>query len=339
MTDSTALVTGGAGYIGSHVAWALRDAGWRVVVLDDFSTGRRGLAPPSARIVEGDVADGALVRRLLAEERVEAVLHFAGSAVVPESVSDPLAYYRNNLSAGIELIRACLAGGVKRFIFSSTAAVYGEPEEVPVPESAPPRPVNPYGHSKLMLEQVLRDVDRAHRFPYVALRYFNVAGADPAGRSGQSGPKSTHLIKVACEVAAGLRKGMEIYGTDYDTPDGTCIRDYIHVTDLADAHLRALEHLIAGGPSLTLNCGYGFGFSVREVLKVAQQVAGRPIPAREAPRRPGDPARLVAEPGALKERLGWRPRHDDLKTIVATALAWERRRASEEGVKAGRQLP
>ena len=336
MTELTALVTGGAGYIGSHVAWALVDAGWRVVVLDDFSTGRRGLAPPSARVVEGDVGDGALVRRLLAEQPVEAVLHFAGSIIVPESVADPLAYYRNNLSAGIELIGACLDRGVKRFVFSSTAAVYGDPQEVPIPENAPTRPVNPYGQSKLMLEQVLRDVDRAHGFPHVALRYFNVAGADPAGRCGQSGPKSTHLIKIACEVAAGLRKDMEIYGTDYDTPDGTCVRDYIHVSDLADAHLKTLDHLLAGGPSLALNCGYGFGYSVREVLKVVEQVCGRPIPAREAPRRPGDPERLVAKPGALKDRLGWRPRHDDLRNIVETALAWERRRARTKSQRTSR---
>ena len=339
MRDSTALVTGGAGYIGSHIAWALADAGWRVVVLDDFSTGRRDLAPASARIVVGDSGDGALVRQVLAEERIDAVLHFAGSAIVPESVSDPLSYYRNNLCAGVELIGACLDRGVKRFVFSSTAAVYGDPEEVPIPEDAPTRPLSPYGQSKLMVEQVLRDVDRAHRFPHVALRYFNVAGADPAGRCGQSGAKATHLIKIACEVAAGLRKSMDIYGTDYDTPDGTCIRDYIHVSDLADAHLRALDHLLAGGPSLTLNCGYGFGFSVREVLRVVEQVAGRPIPAREAPRRPGDPGRLIAEPGALKERLGWRPRHDDLKTIVATALQWERRRTAEKKPGEASRMP
>ena len=337
MTDRTALVTGGAGYIGSHVAWALADAGWRVIVLDDLSTGRRALVPPDAAFVQGHVGDGRLIGDLLGQERVSAVLHFAGSIVVPESVTDPISYYRNNLCGSIELIEACIASGVKRFVFSSTAAVYGDPEHVPIPEDAPTRPLNPYGQSKLMVEQVLKDCDRAHRFPYVALRYFNVAGADPAGRTGQAGPKATHLIKVACEVAVGVREAMDIYGTDYDTADGTCIRDYIHVSDLAEAHLKALDHLMAGGPSLTLNCGYGYGFSVREVLNMVEKVAGRRIPAREAPRRPGDSPRLVAEPGALKDRLGWKPRHENLKTIVATALAWERRRFAEEcGVVAAR---
>jgi UDP-glucose 4-epimerase len=329
MAERVALVTGGAGYIGSHVAWALADSGWRVVVLDDLSTGRRSLVPPAATFVQGHAGDGSLLRALMGEEKIGAVLHFAGSIVVPESVSDPISYYRNNLSGSIELIDACLSSGVKRFVFSSTAAVYGDPAEVPIPENAPTRPLNPYGQSKLMVEQVLRDVDRAHRLPYIALRYFNVAGADPAGRTGQAGPKATHLIKVACEVAAGVRAAMDIYGTDYETPDGTCIRDYIHVSDLADAHLKALDHLMGGGPSLTLNCGYGYGFSVREVLRMVEQVAGRRLPVQEAPRRPGDSPRLVAEPGALKERLGWRPRHQDLKTIVATALAWERRRVEE----------
>lgn len=318
------MVTGGAGYIGSHVAWALADAGWRLVVLDDLSTGVRELVPPSATFVHGKVGDGALVRKVLRNEGVLAVLHFSGSIVVPESVADPLSYYRNNLCGSIELIGACLDCGVKRFVFSSTAAVYGDPDKVPIPEDAPTRPLNPYGQSKLMVERVLRDVDRAHNLPHVALRYFNVAGADPAGRSGQSGAKATHLIKIACEVAAGARNAMEIYGADYDTPDGTCIRDYIHVTDLADAHLKALDHLEAGGPSLTLNCGYGRGFSVREVLSMVERIAGRSIPAREAPRRPGDSPRLVAAPGRLWGLLGWRPRYDDLETIVATALAWER---------------
>lgn len=329
--DRTALVTGGAGYIGSHVAWALIDAGWRVVVLDDLSTGRRALVPLKARFVQGDVGDAALLRQVLREEVVTAVLHFAGAIVVPESVADPIAYYRNNVIGSIALIEACLDCDVKRFVFSSTAAVYGDPEEIPIPEDAPTRPLNPYGQSKLMVEQVLRDVDRAHRLPHVVLRYFNVAGADPAGRSGQSGAKATHLIKLACEVAVGARAGMDIYGTDYDTPDGTAIRDYIHVTDLADAHLRALDYLLRSEPSLTLNCGYGRGFSVREVLRMVEQVAGRPIPAHAAPRRPGDSPRLVAEPRALRERLGWSPRHDDLKQIVATALAWERRRVAEAG--------
>ncbi|MDF2764194.1 MAG: galE [Rhodospirillales bacterium] len=338
MAERTALVTGGAGYIGSHVAWALADAGWRVIVLDDLSTGRRALVPPSATFVQGSSGDGSLLRRLLPEERVSAVLHFAGSIVVPESVSDPIAYYRNNLCGSIELIDACIACGVKRIVFSSTAAVYGDPDAVPIPEDAPTRPLNPYGQSKLMVEQVLKDADRAHGLSHVALRYFNVAGADPAGRTGQAGPKATHLIKVACEVAVGSRDGMDVYGTDYETPDGTCIRDYIHVSDLADAHLKALDHLMGGGQSLTLNCGYGRGFSVREVLAMVEEVAGRRLPVRESPRRPGDSPRLVAEPGALKELLGWQPRHDDLRTIVSTALNWERRRSAETG-RAGAAAP
>jgi UDP-glucose 4-epimerase len=321
----TALVTGGAGYIGSHVALALLDAGWRVVVLDDLSTGHRFLTAPAAKFVQGNVGDTALLARILRNEGIEAVLHFAGSIVVEDSVAQPIAYYRNNLENSIALIEACLTCGIKRLVFSSTAAVYGDPETVPVTESAPTRPLNPYGQSKLMVEQVLRDVDRAHRFPHVALRYFNVAGADPAGRSGQAMLRATHLIKVACEVAVGVRPGMEIFGTDYDTPDGTAIRDYIHVSDLADAHLRALEHLLEGGESLTLNCGYGHGFSVRDVLKVMEEVAGGPIAARPAPRRAGDSPKLVADSRALQERFRWQPRYNDLKKITASALAWERR--------------
>jgi UDP-glucose 4-epimerase len=321
----SALVTGGAGYIGSHVAWALLDAGWRVVVLDDLSTGRRSLTPPTAKFIQGSVGDAALLRRILRDEHIDAVLHFAGSVVVEDSVAQPIAYYRNNLGNSVELIESCLTCGIKRLVFSSTAAVYGDPDNVPVSETARTRPFNPYGQSKLMVEQVLRDVDRAHQFPHVALRYFNVAGADPAGRSGQSTLKATHLIKVACEVAVGARPAMEIFGTDYGTPDGTAIRDYIHVTDLADAHLRALDYLLEGGESITLNCGYGHGFSVREVLKVMEEVAGRPIPARPAPRRPGDSPKLVADSRALHERFRWQPRYNDLKKITASALAWERR--------------
>ena len=321
----TALVTGGAGYIGSHVGLALLDAGWRVVVLDDLSTGHRFLTPPTAKFVEGNVGDAELLHRILRSERIEAVLHFAGSIVVEDSITQPIAYYRNNLENSIGLIEACLTCGIKRLVFSSTAAVYGDPERVPVTESAPTRPLNPYGQSKLMVEQVLRDVDRAHRFPHVALRYFNVAGADPAGRSGQAMLRATHLIKVACEVAVGVRPGMEIFGTDYDTPDGTAIRDYIHVTDLAEAHVRALEYLLEGGESLTLNCGYGHGFSVREVLKVMEEVAGRPIAARPAPRRAGDSPKLVADSRVLQERFRWQPRCNDLRKITASALAWERR--------------
>jgi UDP-glucose 4-epimerase len=325
--DQIALVTGGAGYIGSHAAWALADAGWRLVILDNLSTGRRELIPPTALFIEGSCQDGFLVRRTIREQGVTVVLHFSGSIVVPESVANPIAYYRNNLCASVELIDACVDCHIKGFVFSSTAAVYGSPDANPIREDVPTRPLNPYGRSKSMVEDVLADAEAAYGLPHVILRYFNVAGADPAGRTGQALPKATHLIKVACEVAVGAREGMEIYGTDYDTPDGTCIRDYIHVSDLADAHVKAIDHLFRGGPSLTLNCGYGSGFSVREVLRMVEQVAGRRIPAREAPRRPGDSAQLVADPGAIKERLGWQPRYCDLKTIIATALAWEHRRS------------
>ena len=325
MSTDTVLVTGGAGYIGSHVAIALVEAGWRVVVVDDLSTGRRELVPAAAAFVQGDAGDYSLLRDVLASHRCRAVLHFAGSIVVPESVADPLRYYANNFASSLRLVEACRDAGVKAFVFSSTAAVYGEPERIPVAEGAPTRPLNPYGHSKLMVEQMLRDVDHAHGLRHVALRYFNVAGADPEGRSGQATPKATHLIKVACEVAVGKRAGMEIFGTDYATADGTAVRDYIHVTDLADAHVRALEHLFQGGESLTLNCGYGHGFSVREVLQMVGRVAGRSIPAKEAPRRAGDSPALIADPAALKKRFAWQPRHDNLEQIVATALAWERR--------------
>jgi UDP-glucose 4-epimerase len=324
MRAGTALVTGGAGYIGSNVALTLAAAGWRVVVVDNLSTGRRGLVPHEAAFVEGDIADLSLLRSTMARHRVNAVLHFSGSIVVPESMVDPLLYYANNLAASLSLLKVCVETGIKALVFSSTAAVYGEPESVPISEAAPTRPLNPYGRSKLMTEQMLADIGRAHGLPYVALRYFNVAGADPAGRSGQATTVATHLIKVACEVAAGKRPQMEIFGTDYGTPDGTAIRDYIHVTDLADAHLHALTHLVEGGKSLTLNCGYGRGFSVREVLRTVERLAGQPIRAVESPRRAGDPAVLIADPTALKTRLGWRPRYDSLEQIVATALAWER---------------
>jgi UDP-glucose 4-epimerase len=324
------LVTGGAGYIGSHVAWALADAGQPAVVLDDLSAGDRRAVPPSVPLVVGDVADRDLVGRVLAERRCGAVLHFAGSIVVPESVAEPLKYYRNNTCASRNLIEACLATGVRRFIFSSTAAVYGTPESVPIPETAPLRPESPYGTSKLATEWMLRDAAAAWpEFRYVALRYFNVAGADPALRTGQRGRSATHLLKIACETATGKRPFMETYGADYATPDGTCIRDFIHVSDLAAAHLAALDHLAAGGGPAVLNCGYGRGFSVREVVAAVKRVAGTDFEVRPAPRRPGDPARLVADPGRLKTLLGWTPRHDDIEHIVGTALAWERKIAAE----------
>ncbi|MDT8344797.1 MAG: UDP-glucose 4-epimerase GalE [Thermohalobaculum sp.] len=319
------LVTGGAGYIGSHMVLALRDRGEAVVVLDTLATGRREAVPGDVPLVVGDVADRAGIEALIARHGVTAIAHFAGSIVVPESVVDPLGYYRNNTVGSHALISAAVAAGVAAFIFSSTAAVYGAGEGRPIAETAPAAPVNPYGWSKLMTEVMLRDAGAAHGLRHAALRYFNVAGADPAGRAGQATPKATHLIKVACEAAVGARAGVAIFGTDYPTPDGTCIRDYIHVSDLIGAHLLALDHLRGGGESLTLNCGYGRGFSVREVLAAVGRAAGRQLGVREAPRRAGDPAALVADAGLIRARLGWRPAHDDLDEIVRHALAWERR--------------
>jgi UDP-glucose 4-epimerase len=318
------LVTGGAGYIGSHMVLALLDAGEEVVVLDDLSTGFDWVLPPEVTLVRGDVGDQALVGRVLRERSIDAVAHFAARIVVPESVADPLGYYLNNTVRSRALIEATVKAGVRRFIFSSTAAVYGEPRRIPVPEDEPPAPVSPYGRSKLMTEWMLADAGVAHDLRFVALRYFNVAGADPRGRAGQSTPQATHLIKVAAQTALGDRPHMEVFGTDYPTPDGSCLRDYIQVTDLAEAHMAALAHLRAGGESLTLNCGYGRGYSVLEVIDVVKRVSGVDFPVRVSPRRPGDPAAIVAEADRIRERLGWRPRHDDLPAIVAQALAWER---------------
>lgn len=318
------LVTGGAGYIGSHVVLALRDAGWPVVVIDDLSTGRRELVPEDVRFIEGDIADRALVDAALNRRDPIAVMHFAGSIVVPESVANPLRYYENNTAASLSLIAACVAAGVDRFIFSSTAAVYGIPAVSPVSETDPVEPINPYGASKLCTEWVLRDTSAATPLRYVALRYFNVAGADPKGRSGQSMKKATHLIKVACQAALGLRPGIEIFGEDYPTPDGTCVRDYIHVSDLADAHVKALEYLVGGGNSTVLNCGYSHGFSVREVVEMVRAVAEGELSWRIGPRRAGDPPALVAATGRIRETLAWQPRYDDLRFIVETAMNWER---------------
>ena len=324
--DSTVLVTGGAGYIGSHVALALIDAGRRVVILDNLTTGRRAAAPPQAQFVEGDAGDRELVAKIIAAHGVGAAMHFAGSIVVPESVARPLDYYRNNTAVSMNLIQACVAAGVGRMIFSSTAAVYGMPDALPVFEDAPTRPINPYGSSKLMTEWMLRDAAAAYGLRYVALRYFNVSGADPAGRSGQATRSPSHLLEIAAQAATGRRDGMQIYGDDYPTPDGTCVRDYIHVSDLAAAHLAALAYLEAGGDSQTLNCGYGRGYSVREVLAAVERVLGRPLAATMSGRRAGDPAALVAGATRIRQVLNWAPRYDDLDVIVATALAWERRR-------------
>ena len=324
------LVTGGAGYIGSHVVRQLGEAGERVVVLDNLSTGHRE-AVLHGELVVGDTGDAALVRRLLAEHGVEALMHFAAHTVVPESVEKPLKYYGNNTCATRTLLECCAEAGVRHVIFSSTAAVYGIPEGGVAAEDTPTAPINPYGTSKLMSEWMLRDLAAAGGPGYVALRYFNVAGADPQGRLGQATPEATHLIKVACEVAVGRRERILIYGTDYPTPDGTGVRDYIHVEDLAAAHLRALDYLRGGGASTVLNVGYGRGYSVREVLAAVERAAGRPIPAEPAPRRPGDPPSLIARAGRIREVLGWEPRLDDLDTIVRHALAWEERLAAAGG--------
>ena len=325
LTRCPVLVTGGAGYIGSHTVLALLDAGWPVVVIDNLVTGFRWAIPEAASFVEGDVGDEALVGRTIAEQGIGAILHFAGSVVVPESVTDPLKYYRNNTGNSRALLSAAVAGGVGHFIFSSTAATYGLPETVPVSEDMPKQPINPYGMSKLMTEAMLADVAAAHPMNYCALRYFNVAGADPQGRSGQSTAGATHLIKVAVEAATGKRDGVAVFGTDYATPDGTGVRDYIHVTDLAAAHVEALEALIAEpGRSHTLNCGYGRGFSVMEVLDAVDRVNNLKLNRRIEPRRPGDPDTLIADNRRILETLPWRPRLDDLDVIVAHALAWER---------------
>ena len=329
--NGTVLVTGGAGYIGCHAVLALRDAGLGAVVVDNLSTGIAAAVPADVPLIVGDAGDRELLDGAIVTHDVDAIMHFAGSIVVPESVEHPLEYYRNNTVNSHSLITAAVARGVRHFIFSSTAAVYGMPETLPVAEDAPTAPINPYGASKLMTEWMLRDAGAAHPLRHVALRYFNVAGADPAGRAGQSTPAATHLIKVACQAALGLRPEIIVYGDDYPTPDGTCLRDYIHVSDLADAHVRALHHLRSGGESLTLNCGYGHGYSVLEVLRAVERAADHALPWRMGPRRPGDPAALVAVADRCRTVLGWSPQHDDLDGIVRSALAWERKIAATAG--------
>lgn len=321
---STILITGGAGYIGSHVARQLGERGENLITLDNLCTGFRS-AVLHGEFVPGDTGDSTLLLRLLAAHRVDTVLHFAAHISVPESVADPLKYYRNNTANTRTLLECCVAAGVRNFVFSSTAAVYGMPAGGSASEDSPTVPINPYGWSKLMSERMLADVAAAFPLRYVALRYFNVAGADPAGRIGQSTPEATHLIKVACQHATGTRDQVAIYGTDYETDDGTGVRDYIHVEDLAAAHLKALDYLRAGGSSTTLNCGYGRGFSVREVLDQVARVAGKPLRIVESARRAGDPPRLIAEAQRIRERLGWQPQHQDLEGIVRSAFAWEQR--------------
>jgi UDP-glucose 4-epimerase len=319
----TVLVTGGAGYIGSHMVLALTDQGHNVVVLDNLTTGFAWAIAPGAKLVEGDIGDEALVHHILKEHKVDAIVHFAGSIVVPESVADPLGYYLNNTVKSRALIASAVKAGVANFIFSSTAAVYGNPLSLPVDESATPAPVSPYGTSKWMTELMLRDTREAHGLNYCALRYFNVAGADVKGRSGQSTPRATHLIKVACQTSLGQRSHMEVFGTDYPTHDGTCIRDYIHVSDLISAHVDALAHLKRGGESGIFNCGYGEGFSVLDVIKSVERVSGKPLNVKLGPRRAGDPAGIVAGADRARSILGWKPKHNDLDLIVKTALDWE----------------
>lgn len=326
--SGSVMVTGGAGYIGSHAVLALLDAGHRVVVVDNLVTGFDWAVDERATLVVANIEDDANVRAAMREHKVVAVMHFAGSVVVPESVENPLKYYRNNTAASRSLIESAVAEGVKHFIFSSTAATYGIPEVVPVREDSPKQPINPYGMSKLMTEAMLADVAAAHPINYCALRYFNVAGADPQGRSGQSTAGATHLIKVAVEAATGKRASVSVFGTDFATPDGTGVRDYIHVTDLAAAHVDALQLLIdSPADSHTLNCGYGKGFSVLQVLDAVDRVTNMTIDRRMEGRRAGDPDALVADNGAILAALPWRPRHDDLDGIVRDALAWERRLA------------
>ncbi len=322
------LVTGGAGYIGSHVVRQLGLAGERVVVLDNLGKGFKQ-AVTHGELVVGDVADRALIDRLLTEHRIDTVMHFAAHTIVPESVALPLKYYGNNTCATRGLIEACLGAGVRHFVFSSTAAVYGIPEHGTADEDSPTRPINAYGTSKLMSEWMLRDAAAVNPLTYVALRYFNVAGSDPAGRIGQSTPGATLLTKVACEAMVGKRDHVSIFGTDYPTPDGTGVRDYLHVEDLAAAHLRALDYLRAKGRSVTLNVGYGHGYSVREVIAMVEKLGGRRLKVREEPRRPGDPAVLVARAERVRRELGWKPRYDDLEAIVSSSLAWERKLLKE----------
>ncbi|WP_338467124.1 UDP-glucose 4-epimerase GalE [Novosphingobium sp. ZN18A2] len=326
MTTVPVLVTGGAGYIGSHAVLALKDAGWPVAVIDNLTTGFRFAVPEGVPFYEGDIEDGALLARIFAEQGTRAVMHFAGSIIVPESVENPLKYYHNNTAKSRALIAAAVEAGVPHFIFSSTAATYGIPEVSPVTEDSPKQPINPYGMSKLMTEIMLGDTAKAHPLNFCALRYFNVAGADPQARTGQSTAGATHLIKVAVEAALGKRSHVSVFGTDYDTPDGTGVRDYIHVSDLANAHVLALEALIAQpARSLTMNCGYGRGFSVLEVLDAVDRVTNAAIERRMEPRRAGDPDSLVSDNSRIRATLPWQPQYADLDTIVAHALQWERR--------------
>jgi UDP-glucose 4-epimerase len=327
----TVLVTGGAGYIGSHMVLALVEAGESVVVIDNLSTGFSAFLPEGVPLFIGDAGDENLVEGVISQHKVESIIHFAGSVVVPDSMRDPLGYYRNNTMTTRSLLNAAVTGGVKRFIFSSTAAVYGTPDQVPVPEVAPTRPLSPYGSSKLMAEIMLHDVATAHDMSYAVLRYFNVAGADPKARIGLATVGATHLLKAAVEAATGQRAKIDVFGTDYPTPDGSCIRDFVHVTDLAQAHRAALSYLRGGGSSVTLNCGYGRGYSVLETIEAVKRISGRNFVVQYAPRRPGDIMTMVADTSRIRAMLDWTPQYDDLDTIAAHALAWEEKMLHERG--------
>jgi UDP-glucose 4-epimerase len=341
----TVLVTGGAGYVGSHAVLALHDNGTPLVVLDDLSEGRRELVPEGVPLIEGSVANTALVRDVIGRFAVKAVMHFAACANVRESTTDPLKYFRNNVTGSLALIEACVETGVADFIFSSSCAVYGQPDRVPIGEDTPPLPVNPYGASKLMTERMLADARQAHGLRVGVLRYFNVAGADPHDRAGEWPRHSIHLLKIVCEAVTGRRPGVTVFGADYPTPDGTCVRDYVHVSDIAAAHLRALQVLRQTGTSFTVNCGLGRGHSVLEVIDATQRVAGRSVDVTVAPRRGGEPAALVASAERARQLLQWEPKHD-LESMVRTALAWEQRIAGREDmqpardtVRAGQDIP
>ncbi|MAA97757.1 MAG: UDP-glucose 4-epimerase GalE [Stappia sp.] len=319
------LVTGGAGYIGSHMVWRLLDAGEEVVVIDNLSTGHAWSVPGNAHFIEGDIDDPLVLARASAAAPLDAVVHFAGSVVVPDSIREPLRYYRNNTFATLALLEHCVATGIERFIFSSTAAIYGDTGERPVRESDEKAPETPYGRSKLMIERMLDDVARASTLRYASLRYFNVVGADPQQRTGQSTEGASHLLKVACEAATGKREGMAVFGTDYPTRDGTAERDFIHVTDLVDAHYLSLKRLREFPENFALNCGYGHGVSVLDLIRAVKDVSGTDFPVRYQERRAGDLAQVVADNTAIRETLNWAPRHDELSGIVRDALEWERR--------------
>ncbi len=327
MEKMTVLVAGGAGYIGSHAVLALKGAGHDVVVLDNLSTGHRGAVPPGVDLVVSDIGDEKMVSAVLRDRSVDAVMHFAASISVPESVSDPIQYYANNVEQSSAFIRAVVRAGVRHFVFSSTAAVYGIQKQMPVTEDFPTAPINPYGRTKLMMEWMLRDIAAATALDYVVLRYFNVAGGSPEHLTGPGSPETSNLVRVGCQAALELRDGIDVFGTDYSTRDGTCIRDFIHVCDIADAHVAALEYLAQGGDSQVLNCGYGNGYTVTEILDAVDKIAGTRMRRRIAGRRPGDVAEMVADASRLRNRLRWQPRHDDVEAIVASALTWEQRLA------------